>query len=143
MRKNRLTRPFISLILSTVIIGLASVSVVHAELNVTANPNSGKIFNFPAAGFYQNFSSNLTATGVHTGFGTPTWIAGPALGSPSCATHISVTFGNPNAWNTTATFNDVSFGGCQATMDLNVSSSSGPSRFTTVAVTYVFCARCV
>lgn len=136
-------RLFVGLIVSTAIMGLASLSAVHAMLEATANPNSGKIFNFPAAGFYQNFSSKLTVTGVKLGFGTPTWTAAPAAGSPSCATHIQVTFGNANAWNTTATFDDFSFGGCQATMVLSATPTDGPSASTSVTVTYVFCAHCV
>ena len=116
-------------------------SALAASITISANPSSGTIYNFPAVALYQNFSSNLTVTGPVSG--TPTWSAAPATGSPSCAGFIFVAFGNSHAWNTTATFDDHSIYGCQATMILTASSMSGLVESIGVQVSYVFCRNCI
>ena len=138
--RNR--RLFSSLILSTTILGLALLPVVQATISASANPSSGTIYNFPAIPDYQNFSSNLTVTGTVSG--TPTWSYAPAPGSPICANYVHVTFGNVNAWNTTATFNDHAGASCDpVTINLTVSSTTGLQATTGVSVTYAYCRNCL
>lgn len=120
-------------------IGMALLPSAWASITVNASPNAGSIDFFPAIPDYTNFSSDLTVMGIVSG--TPTWNASPAPGSPSCATYIQVSFGDPHAWNTTATFDDHSAFSCQATMNLNV-TSSGPSGSTHVHVNYFICRHC-
>jgi hypothetical protein len=128
-------------IILTTLTGFALLpTALASSITISANPASGTIYNFPAAGFYEDFSSDLTVAGAVSG--TPTWSAAPATGSPSCASHIFVTFGNLHVWNTTATFDDASIYGCRATMILTVSSTSGLIESIGVQVSYVFCAHC-
>lgn len=136
MRKSRM-----GLFLLTAIIGLALLPAVRADsITISVDPSSGTIYNFPAAGFYEDFSSNVTVSGAVSG--TPTWSFAPAPGSPSCATHIYVTFDNPHLWHTNATFDDASIYGCSATIVLTVSSTTGIVESISVHVKYVFCAHC-
>jgi len=114
---------------------------VRASIAASANPSSGNIDYFPAIPEYDDFSSNLTVTGSISG--TPTWTAAPATGSPTCASHIVVTFGNANAWNTTAKFDDHATASCQATIVLTVSSPSAGSAQTSVSVSYFYCRNCL
>lgn len=114
---------------------------VRATISISANPTSGNIDYFPAIPEYDDFSSTLTVTGSVSG--TPTWTAAPATGSPTCASHIVVTFGNPNAWNATATFDDHATASCQATIVLTVSSPSAGLAQTTFGVSYFYCRNCL
>jgi hypothetical protein len=143
LRENnmkQMQRLLIGIVLSTAI-GLVLLPAVRASsITISANPSSGTIYNFPAAGIYENFYSNLTVSGAVTG--TPTWSYAPAPGSPSCAIHIFVTFANVHAWNTSATFDDTSIYGCGATINLTVSSTTGLTETIGVSVRYVFCAHC-
>ena len=140
MRKISLGHRSIGFILSAAIIIMALLPAVHATFSASASPNSGKIDFFPAIPEYDNFASNLTVTGSVSG--TPTWTYAPASGSPTCANYIHVTFGNANAWNTTATFDDHSSLSCNANIVLTVSSSGGSAQ-TTVHVSYFFCRNCL
>jgi hypothetical protein len=132
-------RLVISVILSAAI-GMSLLPAVQASPIVRANPSSGTIYYFPAIPDYQDFSSNLTVTGTVSG--TPTWSAAPASGSPSCAIYIHVSFGNANAWNTTAKFDDHSALSCQATINLTVSNPALVGS-AAVNVTYIYCRNCL
>ena len=109
-------------------------------ISATASPSSGTIDNFPAVPLYTDFSVAVNVYGPVSG--TPTWSYAPAPGSDSCANYIQVTFSNPNAWNMTATFDDNSIYGCQATIILTATSSVSMAT-SSVGVTYVFCRNCV
>lgn len=142
--KNKLRngRMFSSIILSAAIFGMVLLPAVQAAPVPSANPNHGTIFNFPAIPDYQNFSSNLTVSGADSG--TPTWSYAPASGSPICANYVRVTFGNINAWNTTATFDDHAGASCDpVTINLTVTSTTGAHGTTGVSVTYAYCRRCL
>jgi len=138
---TNIRRLFTTAILLTAM-SLALVPGARAStITISANPSSGTIYNFPAIPDYENFASTLTVTGPVTG--TPTWSAAPAPGSPSCASFIYVTFGNAHAWNTTATFDDHSIYGCQATINLTVTSTTGLTESIPVQVSYIFCRNCL
>ena len=142
---QQLEEPKMKICLSLVLLtamGLAWAPAAFASsITISANPSSGTIYNFPAVPFYQNFASSLTVSGAVTG--TPTWSYAPAPGSPICANYIRVTFGNVNAWNTTATFDDHAGASCgPVTMNLTVTSTTGLIESIGLQVTYGYCRNC-
>ena len=113
---------------------------LSSNIFISATGGSGTIDNFPAVPLYSDFSVAVKVYGPVSG--TPTWSYAPAPGSYSCANYIRVTFSNPNAWNMTATFDDYSIYGCQATIILTATSSVSMAT-SWVGVNYVFCRNCI